>query len=114
MWETERFDVAERVADSKARLSEKLSELSKRVDSVRDAARPAQIVKRPWFPFVAAGIVGLLIGARRPRPRAPAGRSELPMARPPSLGSALAREVLLSAAGAYTRRYFSRMPDDER
>jgi hypothetical protein len=99
--DTMETNVADRVATSRARFSEKLSELSRRVDSVREAARPMQVATQPWFLFAAAGAVGFWLGVRRPTSRAErrlSGHSS------PGITRLLVREVLLAAAGAYTRK----------
>jgi hypothetical protein len=103
MYETERFDVAERAAVAKARLSEKLHALADRVDGLRESARPLQVVKKPWFPFAVGFAIGLIAGARRPRPRVVESRA-LTVARPTITGAIL-REILIAAAGTYTRKY---------
>jgi len=102
MYETERFDVAERVAVAKARLSEKLSTLAERVDGFREAARPMHIASRPWFLISVGVAVGFWMGFRRPREHTP--RVARATARPTLLG-AVVREVLIVAAGTATRRY---------
>jgi hypothetical protein len=112
MWESERFDVAERVAASKARLSDRLSELSRRVDAVREAAHPAELVKRPLVLFAAAGVLGLWLGSRPrrralPEPAATAGPS-VTIRQPPGVLRSVLREVLVAAAGAWTRKYIAR------
>jgi hypothetical protein len=99
MHETERFDVAERVAISKARLSEKLSELARRVDHARESVRPEHLAKKPWV-IAAAGIAGFLVGLRLRRPRA-----EMVRGRDPSIVRSVVREILIVAAGHATRRY---------
>lgn len=65
--ETERQEVDERVASSKARLSDKLSELAHRVEAVRDAVQPSQLIRRPWVRFGLAALAGYVIGSRLPR-----------------------------------------------
>ncbi len=65
--ETDRHDVEERVASSKARLSDKLSELGHRVDAARDAVQPAQLIKRTWVRFGIAAFAGYILGSRLPR-----------------------------------------------
>jgi hypothetical protein len=62
-----RHQVDERVASSKARLSDKLSELAHRVDAARDAVQPAQLIRRPWVRFGMAALAGYIIGSRAPR-----------------------------------------------
>jgi hypothetical protein len=104
MEETQRFDVAERVAMSKARLSEKLSELARRVETVREKADPETIARKPWV-FVGAGVAGFLIGLARRGPRTTRTPGEPRTASPPSLARTLIREILVAAAGTYTRRY---------
>jgi len=102
MYETERFDVAERAAVAKARLSEKLHALADRVDGLRESARPLQVVKKPWFPFAVGFAIGLLAGARRPRVRV---ESRALTVTRPTITGAIVREILIAAAGTYTRRY---------
>jgi hypothetical protein len=94
MHEIERFDLHERIADARARLHEKLAELSRRV-------QPSSVVRKPWV-LAAAGIAGVLVGAMLRRtassPRALARRE-------PSIVRAVIREILIVAAGTATRRY---------
>jgi hypothetical protein len=101
MEETQRFDVAERVAISKARLSEKLSELARRVESAKQKADPEKIARKPWV-IGLAGVAGFLIGMALRGPRTP--RVAGPAA-PPGILRTLVREVLVAAAGSYTRKY---------
>lgn len=106
MDETQRFDVADRVAESKARLQDKLAELARRVDAVRHAARPMKTATRPWVLFGAAFAVGFMLG-RRP-PRRPVGVTpERPLAvrGQPGILGALVREILLATAAAYARKF---------
>jgi hypothetical protein len=110
MWETERFDVAERLAVSKARLSDKLHELSRRVDTVRETASKAQVLKQPWVLVAAATAIGFVIGLRRRRARLPAGTTFKHGAIvAPGIGSTVLREILVAAAGSMTRRYIARL-----
>lgn len=67
MHEVERFDVAERVAASKARLEDRLSELSRRVGGVREGLKPSQVLQRPWVIFGLSAAVGYWLGHRPPR-----------------------------------------------
>jgi hypothetical protein len=107
MWETERFDVSERVAESKARLADKLSELARRVDSVRDSAQKAKVIREPWFVFAAAVAIGFTLGARRRRPRVVSVAPEGMLV--PGIGRSVIREILIAAAGAMTRRYIAKL-----
>lgn len=102
----DRFEVADRVAASKARLAEKLSELGRRVDAMREAARPVKTATQPWVLFGASFAVGFLLGRRPPRHVLPvvSGATLARAARPGILG-ALAREILLASAAAYARRF---------
>ena len=110
MWETERFDVAERLAVSKARLSDKLHELSRRVDTVREKADKAQVLKEPWVLVAAATALGFLIGLRRRGPRLPSGTTFRHGAIVgPGIARTVLREVLVAAAGSMTRRYIARL-----
>ena len=99
MHETERFDVAERVAISKARLQEKLSELARRVEDARAHMKPEHIAKKPWV-IAAVGAAGFLIGLGLRRPRV-----ARVSARDPSIIRGVIREILIVAAGTATRRY---------
>ncbi len=108
MWETEKFDVAERVAVSKARLSEKLSELGRRVDTFRDKAKVIEYAKQPWFLFAAAGVVGFLSGLRiasRRHRRLALPPGAAPPARPQTIPRAIIKEILVVAAGVATKRF---------
>lgn len=69
--QTDRDRVDERVASSKARLGDKLSELAHRVDAAREAVQPAQLIRRPWVRFGLAMLAGYVVGSRLPR-RGPA------------------------------------------
>jgi hypothetical protein len=101
MHETDRFDIAERVAVSKARLSEKLSELARRMETAREKVqRPAELARKPWV-LAAAGVAGFLVGLRLRRSHRASGA----VGRHPSIARAVLREILITAAGTATRRY---------
>jgi ElaB/YqjD/DUF883 family membrane-anchored ribosome-binding protein len=100
-------DIAERVALAKARLSEKLSELTRRVESFRDKASVERarsvVVEHRWLALGGAAALGFLIGVTRPRVRAlPA-----PGAAQKSIPRAVLMEIFVAAAGYATRKYLA-------
>lgn len=120
MHEVERFDVAERVAASKARLEDRLSELSRRVGGVREGLKPSQLLQRPWVIFGLSAAVGYWLGHRPPRrPLLPERVDAAPLAAPPSRESFVAtalKQLSLTALTVMARRalvkYGGHGPDD--
>jgi hypothetical protein len=104
--------IAERLEDSKARFADKLAELGRRVDMLQDKTHELQaLAKRPIVVFGAAAALGLWLGAR-------GGRRPIAVATPegtvrierpqPGLVRSVVREVVLVAAGAWTRKYLNK------
>lgn len=113
MADMERNQVASRVAESKARLSDRLQQLAGRVEQLRNVARPVNAVRRatqqPWVVFAIGVVAGLAIGARRKRtPVASTSTALVAGAAAPSLIRAVMREIALASAGTMTRRYLAR------
>lgn len=65
--QNDQHDVDERVAESKARLNDKLHELGDRLDAAKEAVQPSQLIRRPWVQFGIAAFAGYLLGSRGPR-----------------------------------------------
>jgi hypothetical protein len=112
MQENEKSSVAERLEDSKARFSDKLAELGRRVDMLQDKTHELQaLARKPLVVFGAAAALGLWIGSRGGRaPIAVATREgTVRIERPqPSLLRAVFREAILVTAGAWTRKYINK------
>jgi hypothetical protein len=112
MQEQDKPSIAERLEDSKARFSDKLAELGRRVDALQDRTHELQaLAKKPLVVFGAAVALGLWLGSR-------GGRSPIAVATPdgtvrierpqPGLLRAVVREVVLVSAGAWTRKYLNK------
>lgn len=113
MPENEKSSVAERLEDSKARFSDKMAELGRRVDMLQDKTHALQaFAQKPLVVFGAAVALGLWLGSRD-------GRGPIAVATPdggtlrierpqPSLLRAVVREVVMVTAGAWTRKYINK------
>jgi hypothetical protein len=108
MPESEKTEVADRVAESRARLGERIDELGRRVDAVRErAASVRRVAGRPIVKAVVAGIAGFWAGSVLGRIVRP-GPARPRVVAPPGIGRSMIREALVVAAGAMTRSWINR------
>ena len=89
-------DLDERIGWIKASIRSRVSELSRRVDRVRDVTDLSVVTRHPWASVGIAFAVGALLAAAR-RPAGTAPRRE-------SLLGASVRTILVSLAAAYGRK----------
>ena len=113
MPEQPKADLAERLESSKARISDKLAELGRRVDAIQERTHELkELATRPAVVFGVAAALGLWLGSRRPRTERLAISADHGMVRvarthPGILRSAV-REVVVVAAGMWTRKYIEK------
>jgi hypothetical protein len=112
MHEHDKPTIAERLEHSKERFSDKLAELGRRVGALQDKTDELKaFAKKPAVVFGVAAALGLWLGSRGGRAPIAVQTSEgtVRIARPqPSIVGAVVREVLLVAAGAWTRKYLNK------
>jgi hypothetical protein len=88
-------DLDERIGWIKASIRSRVSELSRRVDRVRDATDLSVVTRHPWVTVGIAFAAGALLAASR-RPRSEPHRESI-------LGASL-RTILVSVAATYGRK----------
>jgi hypothetical protein len=110
----EKAEVNERLEDTRARFSDKLAELGRRVDALQERTHELQeLATKPAVIFGAAMALGIWLGTRGGKKPFDVSTSEGTVRIQPhqrGIVGSLLREVLLVAAGAATRRYINRPP----